>query len=52
MFTDDQKKKGGDDDKKTDAPEGNEEAVAGPEAGFYENTDVPGEDTGISNAQQ
>lgn len=43
---------GGDDDKKTDAPEGNEEAVAGPEAGFYENTDVPGEDTGISNAQQ
>lgn len=52
MISDDQKKKGGDDDKKADAPEGNEEAIAGPEAGFYENSDVPGESEGISNAQQ
>lgn len=52
MFIDNQKKKGGDDDKKTNVPEGNEEAIAGPEAGFYENSDVPGESEGISNAQQ
>lgn len=42
---------GGDDDK-TDVPEGNEEAIAGPEAGMYDNPDVPGEGGGISNAQQ
>ncbi len=52
MFIDDLNMKGGDDDEKADVPEGNEEAIAGPEAGFYENTDVPGEDSSISNAQQ
>ncbi len=52
MYFDDIKNTGGDDDKKDDTPAGNEEAIAGPEAGFYENTDIPGEDTGISNAQQ
>jgi len=51
MLFDDDKKKGGDDDN-GNAPEGNEEAIAGPEAGFYENTDVPGESEGVSNAQQ
>lgn len=51
MTFDEQKKKGGDDEE-TDVPEGNEEAIVGPEAGFYENSDVPGEDTGMSNAQQ
>ncbi len=44
--------KGGDDEEKADVPDGDEVAIAGPEAGFYENSDVPGEDSGISNAQQ
>lgn len=49
MLFDDHEKKGGDDDEN----ENNEEAAAvGPEGGFYENTDVPGESEGISNAQQ
>jgi len=52
MILDDLFLNDGDDDEKTDVPEGNEEAIAGPEAGFYENSDVPGESEGISNAQQ
>jgi len=50
MLFDDPKTTGGD---KDDAPTNNEEAAAvGPEGGFYDNPDVPGESEGVSNAQQ
>lgn len=42
--------KDGDDE---ESAAGNEEAkTVGPEGGFYDNPDVPGESEGISNAQQ
>lgn len=53
MLFEELKTTGGDDDKKDTATEGNEEAAAvGPEGGFYDNPDVPGESEGVSNAQQ
>lgn len=55
LFEDLETRKDGDDEQEgNEVPPGNEDAIAGPEAGIYthEEGTVPGDDVGVGNAGQ